>query len=780
MRFRARGLRATLLLFLSVLGSCFVARPASALTLQAPSGGEAFSLPGDSIVCGVPGAGWSFDSLKKRLRPPPDAAHRGSTIATIALSYAACGTSSAQAVTLVATGPLPTVDPSSVTLFLDAGRLEVRGEGLEGVRFMVAAGTRSSTDVCLNVTKDKGRDFCAVNVDRSLPADPLRISVHVIPDHGKAGVDVITYDKSGDSLPEEATRLPLARLVLGHVFGPSKTVDVSTGEGRVELVHPEAVASAECGIARCDATDGGVIVKSVPVPTTSIPVKLKLRPRVFLARGEAQDPVVADTLTVLRCAISLESGAPLRNADDTQVLVRLDPRCGKDTDSLRWTASGETAEVRRVETLDDGLYVLLWVGRVVTDQFTLVASRTEDGSVLGVVSVRTVEPPPLRTTLTLKGLGEIAFIPKNRDAVLSVSATSSAGALAPIAVPGAYTVKTEKDGPHIRGEPTSGGYTALRFAYRIPSVPQEFAGTSFATLVEPIQRPIRDASVPAPIGASSVGDKPIVELFCKTKKGLEQIAPGTSPHIPFSSRDSCRLMIHRERIPEDAGEQRLDIDISVTTLSGERPEAAVSHHLVLRHGDSTDLIWIRGADAQFDHIKIRATQVVDESQYEGRGTAKLSLPSAQWTVVTEDARFKFYATAAIPTALYRFSNDPQNLGTGPLALNFGVLSRLTWLDHDGHEGLVGLEGGVMGMGLATEKDRQMAIVAGLGVSVPLGNVNQPTQAAVNIHAWAAYTVGDHTGQLTDTAGNVTGTVKLNPWAFVFGPSITIGNVGTFL
>ena len=74
----------------------------------------------------------------------------------------------------------------------------------------------------------------------------------------------------------------------------------------------------------------------------------------------------------------------------------------------------------------------------------------------------------------------------------------------------------------------------------------------------------------------------------------------------------------------------------------------------------------------------------------------------------------------------------------------------------------------------------MAIVWGLGVSVPLGNVNQPTQASVNIHAWAAYTVGSHTGQLLDAQGNVERTVSLNPWAFVFGPSITIGNVGTFL
>ncbi len=51
---------------------------------------------------------------------------------------------------------------------------------------------------------------------------------------------------------------------------------------------------------------------------------------------------------------------------------------------------------------------------------------------------------------------------------------------------------------------------------------------------------------------------------------------------------------------------------------------------------------------------------------------------------------------------------------------------------------------------------------------------------MNIHAWLAYSVGDREGQLTDAMGTPTGTVKLNPWAFVFGPSITIGNVGTFL
>jgi hypothetical protein len=37
-----------------------------------------------------------------------------------------------------------------------------------------------------------------------------------------------------------------------------------------------------------------------------------------------------------------------------------------------------------------------------------------------------------------------------------------------------------------------------------------------------------------------------------------------------------------------------------------------------------------------------------------------------------------------------------------LTLNFGVLSRLTWLDSDGHEGFLGMEAGIMAIGLAND------------------------------------------------------------------------------
>jgi hypothetical protein len=72
-------------------------------------------------------------------------------------------------------------------------------------------------------------------------------------------------------------------------------------------------------------------------------------------------------------------------------------------------------------------------------------------------------------------------------------------------------------------------------------------------------------------------------------------------------------------------------------------------------------------------------------------------------------------------------------------------------------------------------------VAGLGVAIPLANANQPTQTAVNIHAWVSYTFGTRHGYQLDAMGNASNTpFKYNNWAFVFGPSITIGSVGALL
>ncbi|HMI93205.1 MAG TPA: hypothetical protein VK509_17665, partial [Polyangiales bacterium] len=674
--------------------------------LQIPDGADFIALPGSAVLCGDVPQGFVVDATRKRLRPRSELAPGYQVAAKIAARANACAEGTA--ITLLITDDHPSFDPDSVTVAVDGGRIELTGKRLEGVRIGFAADGRIGSDVCLNVTREQEREHCAVGIPQDLPADPRRLSVLWAPASGQITAEMLLYDRRGRALPPEQARLPIARIVLQRMLPASRTADLGTSEGRLQLEHPEAVSSVECNNARCELIDGRAIVAGLPATAQSLAVRVRLLPRVFISRGESLESMISDTLDVLRCPLGVVSGEPLRGVDDVQILVRLDSACKADVEQLRWTVSSDPVEVTRVELKPEGAYVLLWVGRIARDRVTVVASRGDTGSVLAVSTVKTIELPPPHSNVALPGFGEVDFIPRNRDAYLTLSHVQISGSLVPISVRGAYTIEQRDAGYYIRGDAGSSGFTSLRFAYRAPHVPDGFADTDFAHLVDPVQRPIREASVPAPIGASSVAEKPVVELHCTDHGKLTVVPPGSSQHIPFDQRDSCRISIHRSRIPEDSGEQRLELSVTVTTVGGaERGEAHSSQQLRLRHGPETDVIWIRGAKEQFDRIDIRLTHVIDESLFVRGSRTPIALPSSQWTVVTEDANFRFYATAAIPGSLYRFSDDPGDLGTGPLSLNFGLLSRITWLDDSGHEGLIGLEAGVMGMGLATDRERQL-------------------------------------------------------------------------
>jgi hypothetical protein len=777
----------------ALLAGLWHASTASAQLIEMPLDSEFLTLPGDAVLCDEAVDGFVVDATRRRVRPRMGVAPGYEVSVRIAPRANGCATTSTP-ITLIVTGDHPSFDLDSVTVGVDGGRIELSGRRLEGVRIGYSADGRTGSDVCLNVTREKEREHCAVGVPQDLPADPRRMSVTWAPAGGRIAPDMLLYDRHGRPVPAPKLQLPIARMLLQRMFPASRTVDLGSNQGRLQLEHPEALSDVECGNARCELREGQAIVGSLPATAQSLSVRIRLLPRVFIVHGESNESTASETLSVLRCPLQVVSSEPLRNADDVQILVRLDSACGAKVDELRWTVSSDPADVARVETLPDGVYVLLWVGRIARDRVTIIASRPESGSVLAVTSTKTVEVPAPNSGVSLPGFGEVDFIPRNRDAFLTLSHVEITGTLVPISVRGAYTIAQRPDGYYIRGDSASSGFTSVHFAYRFapgpavrggalsPHVPEAFAMTDFAHLIDPVQRPIREASLPAPIASSSLGAKPTVELYCAQEGGkLTRMEPGSSQHIAFDRRDSCRLLVHRDRIPADAGEQRLELQVSVTAVGGaERGEAHMQQQLRLRHGDTTDVIWIRGAKEQFDRIDVHLTHVIDESLFAQGSKTPIALPSSQWSVVTEDAHLRFYATAAIPGSLYRFSDDPGDLGTGPLSLNFGVLSRLTWLDDSGHEGLLGLEGGVMGMGLATDRERQLALVVGFGLALPLGNPNQLTQAAINIHAWLAYTVGDRTAPLLDEMGRFDRQVKLNPWAFVFGPSITVGSIGVFL
>ncbi len=777
---RGLGLRrvAELLTALLILA---VGSVANAATLQAPAGGAPIPLPAGRVACSDAKDGWTLDAVANTVTPPANAEAGAQSSLPLATSSAECA-SSKETLRLIATAPLPTIDPSSVVLALNAGRLEIAGTGLAGLRVSWKTQSRLESNTCVDVSGEGPKQRCTIPLTREQPSEVTSVRFSWVPAGGRFGKDVRTYDSQGSLLGPGELELTPGRIVLGRVMQRERSVDVSSGVGQIPLAYPDVVASVECDGAQCELTGRYISVRAVPLSTSKITVRAKLLPRVFLARANAQDDSAVREFEVVRCDLNITSGPPLRDVSDVRLLARLPVTCGLDADRLNWTINGQDALVERTEAIDGYIYVLLRHGRILDDEAVVVATRPQDQSVLALSSIPTSPLLALHTSLVLPGFGEIDFIPKNQDVQVATS-TVGGGRFVPIEVPGAYRVTHDDDGiSRIRGVYASSGFTSLKLGYRVAGVPAAFADVDFATLTDPIQRPIREANLPIPLGASSNSGKPVVELRCATDEGkVERIAPGQTRHIPFAERDSCRLEIHRARIPAESGEQLIEIDVSVSTSGDvERSDARMSERLLLRHGPHKEVIWIRGARQQFDRIRVRVHHIVEEASYLLGHGSRYRLPTGQWTVVTEDATLKFYATASIPSGLFRFSDDPQDLGTGALSLNFGVLSRLTLLNDEGKESLIGLESGVMTMGLATEKDRQLAIVAGLGVGVPLGNANQPTQASLNIHAWVAYTLGKREGQLTDDAGSPAGRVDLNPWAIVFGPSITIGSLAAYL
>jgi len=755
-------------------------RAADAGVVQVPEGGKPVPVITRGVVCGPLAGGWVIDAGDRRsVIPPPAGAPSLARTLTVKVADALAGcASSQQSVTLVALGPWPDLDSAGITLYPDDGRIELKGQRLKGVQVgWIAPGdgkqpARPGSDACLDPAPGKP---CAIPLPAGLPAD---VPLAWLPAYGRFGDDVVTYDPYGNQLDPEALRLRPSRVVLSRPLVQTTGVDVTNGPARVVLAHPEAISSVDCGSASCELAERGVAVHSVPGPVTAVTLRLRLAPRMFAARGDALDTVVTVSVPLLSCPMTVIAGTVVRDLDDPSAVVRLDPQCSRDPVTLRWSVGSDQADVRKVVKASDGVYVLLHTSRITAEKVTITAARPDlDNTVVASAWARTVTLPQPRVALELRGHGRIDFVPTNRPAAITVSSAGEAGRFVPVAVAGVYSVVSDGGAPAIRPEDGAEGFVSLRLGYRVPSLPGELAASDLALVTEHVQRAVREAAVPAAIGASAYapGDGPLVELVCGDGHGASQrVAPSQLHRIPYVARDSCRVVLHRERLAAADGSQEITLDIDVLRPDGSpRPDAKLSEHMVLRPGGAARVIPVRGGLDEFDRIEVRVSHVIDETRYvvSSAAPAKPGLLAAQWSAIVDGGRLRLYATATVPAGLYRV-NHPS----GQLTLNFGVLSRLTTLDRHGKEGLFGLEIGVMGLGLAPRQSNiafpvTLAVVSGLGFRVPLGQ-----GAAIGIQAWVAYEFRDGPIRVTASDGT-TSNVSVGPWSFIFGPSISFGNVG---
>lgn len=471
--------------------------------------------------------------------------------------------------------------------------------------------------------------------------------------------------------------------------------------------------------------------------------------------------------------MSIASGEALRGTDGSRAVVRVDARCAGEARTLRWYSAGRALDVLSAVDSAGATFVLLGVGRVEGDELVVTASRGTDSSLVGQARIRTRPLPPSHAALALEGGAPIDFVPTNRPATVRWAKSQGAGELVLLPVDGVYDV-TEKDGvSSVQGLTGAGGFVALRFAWRVPTLPGGLAAVDLAVVPDPVQLPMHEATVHVSLASSS--PRPLVELVCGSAATLVRILPGSDAHVPFVERDACRIVFHRERLSPGDGGQHLQLDIEITRVDGQaRPDAHITQSVVLRAGDQAREAWIKGVVDEFDRVTVRVSHAGDAPL-----AGDKEEPSVQWAIVFGTGHFRLYGTTAIPTGLYRFSDRADS---GILTLSLGGLMRATWLDSRGHEGFLAAEAGVMLVGLpnstatttsngitTTSSLTQVSVVTGLALSVPIANRSLATETSINLHAWFEYEVS------RDIAGQ-----PGSPFGFVFGPSISIGNVGTNL
>src|SRR5205085_6226103 len=100
----------------------------------------------------------------------------------------------------------------------------------------------------------------------------------------------VFFDSAGRRARPDAFLLAPARVVLRRLASSDTAVDLSTGRGEVPLLHPEAVASAECKPLQCEMQNGKLIARGASSLVNTIEIKLHLVPHVFIAGKEGLEP----------------------------------------------------------------------------------------------------------------------------------------------------------------------------------------------------------------------------------------------------------------------------------------------------------------------------------------------------------------------------------------------------------------------------------------------------------------------------------------------------------
>lgn len=748
------------------------------ISIAAPAGGAALLLPGQRVVCpqqtnGDADAandaelGWRVDASGRKLVPGKTVGAHASF--EVAASIAACATER-ETLTATSVAAWPQIADDGVVAYLDTGRVEVRGASLKDIVLHWRQGERTGSDICREPDIKQAQQQCTFAIPSDFTADLTGLSLTIAPEGVHGGADAFGYDNKGRRLPMASLQRQPSKIVLREFLAAETTLDAANEEARIPLRHAEAIAQVSCMDAVCEWTGSEVLVRGLRGNDEALELRVQLRPHVYYQGNKELSQTAAFWVPLQRCPLSLASALPFRSVGSQKVVLKVGGRCAED-DSLRFFVNGNSAAVIDHVSANASRYVVLALDSNLGDEISITLQHRN--RVVALSRSKTRQMPNVHARLELSGHGAIDFLPTNRDADLLLPSLGESSQLLPLPVSGVYSVTTTPgSNARVRGVIGATGWVALRFAVRDTSLPGPLAQLNLLQFSETVDRSIHSASLPLSLGASALSDKPIVELLCSDAQGVPRVLPPAKPiSLDYVGKDSCRLVLHRERLLPEEGEQLLRITVNVAALDGvNRPEAAIDQRVRLSPGRDPKVLYIGGVLAPFDRVVVRATVVTEDlpdAVITERFTDRLTLPQVQWSLIMGNNKLRLFATTAMPTGLFRVAGEKHS---GLVGLSAGILVRLVWLTRMGVQAPIGIEGGVLVLGIAGDTTPaphgQFAAVLGLSLGVPIANVSRTTQAAISLHAWAEYEISR---VFIKNAGS--------PWGFVFGPSLSFGDVG---
>ena len=754
-----------------VLGLAPRAARAEATVLAAPVGGQAIAVGGRRVVC--PGdqelSGWQVEAGGHKLRPPAKGG-AARALVHVAASLEACANQN-EPLVAQAVVAWPEVAAESLSVNVDTGRVDAQGVRLKDVALNWHVGERSGVDVCRDVDlRSDGKEHCAFAVPRDLPADAGSITFTFLPEGVPPGDDTAAFDARGRKLNLGLWSASPAKVMMQELFVADATLDAESDESRVRWRHPEAVGQVSCLDAGCELAGSELLVRGLRGSDDSLEVRVALRPHVFLQQGGATLATPLVSLPLQRCPLALASSAPLRAVGGQRVVLRVGGRCAEDG-NLRYTVGGAPAAVLDHVHAEDGHFVVVQAEGGLAEDVAIAVQRRS--RVVALLRVKTRQVPTVHARIELAGHGEVDFLPTNRDAEVLLPPLGDGAVLVPVAVPGVYTVSHDGGkNSRVRGLAGTTGWVALRYAYRDGSLPGALGQLDLAHVADTVDRSIHEASLPISLGASVLSREPLIELLCHDGDDANRrMSPASTHNLDWRNKDSCRLVLHRERLRPEDGVQLVRINVSVAGMDGtNRPEAAVDQRIMFRPGAQPRYLYIGGVGAPFDRVVVRATVVTEDLRgsvnNEGEGE-HLVMPQVQWSLILGNSRLRLYATMSMPSGLFRVAEANHS---GIVNLSAGIIGRLVLLSSQGVQAPIGLEVGTLVLGIVGDSTTVprgvFAFVGGLSLGVPIANVSKTTQAAISLHIWAEYEI---TRRYARKGGR--------PWGFIFGPSISFGDVG---